>query len=75
MTASVRLNEQQSNTLERLAASLNRQKSDVLREALAFYASRIDKEKSNRIQSAARKTRLADKKLYDEIEGTLHDGF
>jgi len=75
MTASVRLNEQQSNTLERLAASLNRQKSDVLREALAFYASRIDKEKNNRIQSAVQKTRLADRQIYDEIEGTLHDGF
>jgi len=74
MTATVRLNKHQSDTLERLAATLNRQKSEILRDALAFYASRIENEKTHRIQKAVQKTYQADKQIHDEIAGTIHDG-
>jgi len=74
MTATVRLDEKLEETLENLSNSLHKKKSDVIREAIAFYANSINKHKKNRLMLAVEKTKDADKHIYDEMEGTLNDG-
>ena len=74
MTATVRLDEKLEKTLENLSNRLQKKKSDVIREAIAFYANNINKSKKNKILLAVKKTKNADKVIYDEMEGTLNDG-
>jgi predicted DNA-binding protein len=74
MTATVRLDEKLEETLENLSNRLHKKKSDVIREAIAFYANNINKSKKNKILLAVKKTKNADKVIYDEMEGTLNDG-
>jgi len=74
MTATVRLDEKLEETLENLSNRLHKKKSDVIREAIAFYAKNINKSKKNKILLAVKKTKNADKVIYDEMEGTLNDG-
>jgi len=61
-------------TLESLSIKLHKKKSDVIREAIAFYALNIDKSKTDRVLSAVEKTKEADKRINAEMEGTLSDG-
>ena len=74
MTATVRLDEKLEETLESLSSRLHKKKSDVIREAIAFYASSINKHKKNRLMLAVEKTKDADKHIYDDLESTLYDG-
>ena len=74
MTATVRLDEKLEETLENLSNRLHKKKSDIIREAIAFYANNINKSKKNKILLAVKKTKDADKSIYDEMEGTLNDG-
>ena len=74
MTATVRLDEKLEETLENLSNRLHKKKSDVIREAIAFYANNINKSKKQKILLAVKKTKNADKVIYDEMEGTLNDG-
>jgi len=74
MIATVRLDEGLEKTLDTLATKLHKKKSDIIREAITFYANNIDKNKKNKLLLAVKKTKDSDKRIYDEMEGTLHDG-
>ena len=74
MIATVRLDEALELKLERMAKALRKKKSDVIREAIEFYANSVETTKKTRILLAVEKTKEADKALYDEVEGTLSDG-
>lgn len=74
MTATVRLDTALEMKLERLAKTLHKKKSDVIREAISYYSQSIDKQKRSRILSAVEKTKKTDTEIYDTFESTLHDG-
>jgi len=74
MTATVRLDEALELKLERIAKTLRKKKSDVIRDAIEFYATNVESEKKSRILLAVEKTKEADKALYKNVEGTLSDG-
>lgn len=74
MTATVRLDDVLENKLNNLANALHKKKSDVIREAIEYYAVSFEKSKKNRILKAVEKTKNADKDEYKNFEGTLSDG-
>jgi len=74
MTATVRLDNHLEKTLNTLSASLHKKKSDIIRDAISFYAHSIERDKKKRILHAIHKTKEADKSVYNEMEGTLDDG-
>ena len=74
MITTVRLDDTLEKTLETLSSKLHKKKSDVIREAITFYANNLDKTKTNRLLAAVKKTKNADKRIYEEMEGTLNDG-
>jgi len=74
MTASVRLDDVLEDTLNRLSTVLHKKKSDVIREAISFYAKSVDQDKKSRILRAIEKTKHIDEKEYKYFEGTLDDG-
>ncbi len=74
MIATVRLNSELEETLNSVAKSLHKKKSDIIREAIQFYAKSIEDSKKNRLQSAIRKTTKQDFDEYKTMEGTLDDG-
>ncbi len=74
MTATVRLDEALELKLERMAKTLCKKKSDVIRDAIEFYAMSVESEKKSRIRLAVEKTKEADKAVYEGVEGTLNDG-
>ena len=74
MTATVRLDEKLEATLDTLSRSLHKKKSDIIREAITFYANNIEHSKKNRMLTAIHKTKNADKKESIAWEGTLSDG-
>ena len=74
MTATVRLDEALEINLERIAKTLHKKKSDVIREAIEFYASSVESHKKSRILLAVEKTKEADKEVHKHFEGTLNDG-
>lgn len=74
MTATVRLDEALEIKLECMAKSLRKKKSDVIRDAIEYYASNVESEKKSRILLAVEKTKEVDKAVYESVEGTLNDG-
>ena len=74
MIATVRLDDTLEKTLETLSSRLHKKKSDIIREAIAFYANNIDNNKKNRLLLAVKKTQHADKRMCEVLEGTLNDG-
>ena len=74
MTATVRLDDILEDKLNSLSIILHKKKSDVIREAIAFYAKSIEKSRKDRIISAVKKTKKADAKESELFEGTLNDG-
>lgn len=74
MVATVRLDDTLEKTLERLSAKLHKKKSDVIRDAITFYANTIETNKQNKLRLAVEKTKEADKRIYDDMDGTLSDG-
>jgi len=74
MTATVRLDDKLEKILNKLSESLHKKKSDVIREAISFYAKNIENSKKNKILSAVKKTKHADRAEYASFEGTLSDG-
>jgi len=74
MTASVRLDATLEKTLNTLSKKLHKKKSDVIREAITFYAKNIEKNKKNKLLLAISKTKDADKCINESLEGTLSDG-
>jgi len=74
MTATVRFDDQLSKKLEELAAKFHKSKSDVIRDAIAFYVQSVEEAQRKRMLEAVEKVKEADKKEYDLLEGTLDDG-
>ena len=74
MIATVRLNNELEETLNSIAKSLHKKKSDIIREAIQFYAKSIEDSKKNRLQSAIKKTTKQDFDKYKMMEDTLNDG-
>ncbi|OHE10907.1 MAG: CopG family transcriptional regulator [Sulfurimonas sp. RIFOXYD12_FULL_33_39] len=74
MTATVRLDESLEKKLEFLSKSLHKKKSDVIREAISFYAKSFENSQKKRMLSAVEKTLKADSKEAKLLDGTLNDG-
>ena len=74
MTATVRLNDNLEMTLNQLATTLHKKKSDVIRDAISFYAKSIEQSKKSRILNAVDKTKDVDKKEFQDFKGTTYDG-
>ena len=74
MTATVRLDDELEATLNKLSLNLHKKKSDIIREAISFYAKNIENSKKNRLLNAVEKTKNADGSEYIALEGTLSDG-
>lgn len=75
MIATVRLDENLENTLNRVSKILDKKKSDVIREAIIFYSQKVEQNKKNRLLNAIEKTKDIDKKDFEDFEGTINDGF
>jgi predicted DNA-binding protein len=52
MIATVRLDENLENTLNRVSKILDKKKSDVIREAIIFYSQKVEQNKKNRLLNA-----------------------
>ncbi|MBD3808869.1 MAG: CopG family transcriptional regulator [Epsilonproteobacteria bacterium] len=74
MTATVRLDDGLEDKLSRLSVILNKKKSDIIRDAISFYAAAIEKDKKSRILKAIEKTKDTDKNEFNDFEGTFDDG-
>lgn len=75
MIATVRLDENLENTLNRVSKILDKKKSEVIREAIIFYSKKVEQNKKNRLLNAIEKTKDIDKKYFEDFEGTTNDGF
>ena len=75
MIATVRLDENLENTLNRVSKILDKKKSEVIREAIIFYSQKVEQNKKNRLLNAIEKTKDVDKKYFEDFEGTTNDGF
>ena len=74
MIATVRLDENLENTLNRVSKILDKKKSEVIREAIIFYSQKVEQNKKNRLLNAIEKTKDIDKKEFSDFEGTIDDG-
>ncbi|KIM09377.1 MAG: CopG family transcriptional regulator [Sulfurovum sp. PC08-66] len=74
MTATVRLDDALESKLETLSKSLHKKKSDVIREAILFYANSFETSQKRRMLQAVEKTLQADSQEAKLLEETLHDG-
>lgn len=74
MLATVRLNDELEEILTSLTQRFHKKKSDVIREAIRFYALELEKNQKTRMQKAMDKTAKSDHKEYKELEETLDDG-
>ena len=74
MVATVRLDDNLENTLNRVSKILHKKKSDVIRAAITFYAQNIEENKKSRILSAVEKTKNIDKKEFKDFEDISDDG-
>ena len=75
MIATVRLDENLENTLNRVSKILDKKTSEVIREAILFYSQKVEQNKKNRLLNAIEKTKDIDKKYFEDFEGTTNDGF
>ena len=74
MTATVRLDDHLETTLNRVSKLLNKKKSDVIRDAIAQYAERIETNRKSRILTAVEKTKKADGEVFCDFDGVAYDG-
>lgn len=74
MVATVRLDDAHKSKLEKVAALQHKKKSDVLRDALDYYADYVLNAKKRRILKAVEKVKGADALEAKALEGTLNDG-
>jgi len=73
MVATVRLNSELEAILNRLSKRFHKKKSDVIREAISYYAESLEKNQKERIKRAISKTVASDFKEYKELEDTLDE--
>ncbi len=73
MVATVRLNSELEETLNNIAQKLHKKKSDIIRDAISFYAKNLEDSKKIGLQKAIKKTSKSDFNEYKEMEDTLND--
>lgn len=74
MTATVRLDKSLEEKLDFISQTLHKKKSDIIRDAISYYAESIENSKKNRILKAVAKTKDADRAENADFDGTLYDG-
>jgi len=74
MTATVRLDDKLEKSLNNLSVKLNKKKSDVIREAISFYANNLEQLTKSKILKAIEKTKKIDKQEFKDFEGLSNDG-
>ena len=74
MLATVRLNSEMEEILNSLTKRFHKKKSDVIREAIRFYADELNKNQKTRMQKAMQKTAKSDFSEYKTLEESLNDG-
>jgi predicted DNA-binding protein len=74
MLATVRLNSEMEEILNSLTKRFHKKKSDVIREAIRFYADELNKNQKTRMQKAMQKTAKSDFSEYKILEESLNDG-
>jgi predicted DNA-binding protein len=73
MIATVRLNSELEEILNSVSTKFHKKKSDVIREAIKYYAQNLEKNQKTRLQKAMDKTMKSDFKEYKDIEESLDD--
>ena len=74
MTATVRLDENLEVSLNRVSKALNKNKSDLIRDAITFYIQNIEENKKFRLLKVVEKTKIQDKKEFKDFQGAIDDG-
>ena len=74
MTTTVRLDASLEKKLDLLTTVLHKKKSDVIRDAISFYAKNVQTSKKRRILQAVEKTTSFDKVESEAMDETLNDG-
>jgi len=67
MVATVRLDNTLEDILSNLSKSLQKKKSDIIREAIKLYALNVQNNKKSRILNAVNKTKDIDKVEFKEL--------
>ncbi|WP_457744631.1 ribbon-helix-helix protein, CopG family [Sulfurimonas sp.] len=74
MLVTVRLNSEMEDILNSLTQRFHKKKSDIIREAIRFYADELNKNQKTRMQKAMEKTAKSDFKEYKTLQDTINDG-
>jgi predicted DNA-binding protein len=74
MVATVRLNSELEELLNSISKRFHKKKSDVIREAIRFYAKDLESTQKSRMQKAMQKSAQSDFREYKEFEDSLNDG-
>lgn len=74
MTATVRLDKSLEEKLDFIAQTLHKKKSDIIRDAISYYAEMVENSQKNRMLKAVAKTKDADKVENELFDETLNDG-
>jgi len=74
MVATVRLNSELEETLNHISEKLHKKKSDIIRDAISFYAKSLEENKKIKLQKAIKKTNKSDFNEYKNMEDSLNDG-
>ena len=74
MTATVRLDKSLEEKLDFIAQTLHKKKSDIIRDAISYYAEMLENSQKNRMLKAVAKTKDADKVENELFDETLNDG-
>ncbi len=74
MAAIVQLDEPHEELLNKVAKTLQKKKSEVVKEALDYYAQHVLDTKSRRLRQAALRVKDAEKEEAILWEGTFGDG-
>ncbi len=74
MTTSLRLDSRLEKILQNLSTRFAKKKSEIIRDAILAYNDAVNDQSSNRLKKAVSKTKVADKKVYEDMEMAIHDG-
>lgn len=74
MVATVRLSTELEETLNNISQKMHKKKSDIIRDAISFYAQSLEDSKKARLQEAIDKTQDMDYNEYKSMEESLNDG-
>ncbi len=73
MVATVRLDSELEEILSSISKKFHKKKSDVIREAISFYAKNLEQNQKTRLQKAMDKTMKSDFQEYKGLESSLDD--